>query len=378
MSLNQGELEPFQQNFTKGVDTWVSIAGEDSFLSSPSTSLEHMYIRLVGYQDGHLERFLSTFSHPSISYGASTYLPNEAQVVYFQGQASAEVYLNALHSISYTNARSIPTPGRRLVLVSVYDGISTNALALNASAFSVLTVLIDNVRPQVTVSGGDNSYNSRHFPFKGPTPAVNPLEALVIDADSKTLQSAVLQLGNVRNLQNEILSVTYISPEQLSPPVVAEALDLEIPFGNLSARGELVPSITSPVVVSRVGVVGSVDVIVDIRHSWVGDLKLELEHDGRRETLVMNPGGRFVIMMTSPALSLVTTALQPRAFIYPSPPHCLPDSAPSRRRACSVQTGVLGISRGDGIEGGVVSPCHRPPVGERQREIGQLGSCDSA
>ena len=271
------------------MDQSVPIAGHvDSTLSLPSAStLEHMYLKLVNYKDGHQERIFvdPSFSYQPLNFGQMQVSSSESQVVYFRGVASGEVYLNALRSLNYTNEKDTPTTGERLIIVAISNGATLTTAAIS------LSVTIRNAVPNVFVSGGLDSFASTYFPLKGPVSAISPLQAKVEDTDSRTIKMATVQLSNVRNQGYESLTVTYTSPDQLSLPVVAEAISLEKQFGNLSSIGQLVPSIMSTVFVPEVGVVGGVTVIVDIRHSWVGDLKLELEHIQRKETLVLNPGG---------------------------------------------------------------------------------------
>ena len=213
----------------------MPVAADDSTLTifPSSTNIEHMVVRVVDYKDGvpELLTLREGFTHPMLSFGAPMTSPelNAPQVVFFLGLTSATVYLMALKSLRYTNLKGRPT-------------------------------------------------------------AVDPREASVIDTDSPAIERATLQLHNVRNEQLETLSITYVSPERVSPPVIAEARDLEIPFGVLW-RGERVPTITSTIPVTQSETVGDVDV-VDIRHSWIGDLKIELEHMGRREVLMLSPGGQ--------------------------------------------------------------------------------------
>ena len=253
-----------------------------------------MYVSIVNYKDGEDEEIKVTndFSHPSLSFGQSN--PgdqNAPAVVYFRGAAPADVYLEALKSLVYVNEKDRPTVGDRIITVTVSDGLSTNQIASSVS-YTVVSVAIENISPVVTVSGNEERFVNRFFPHKGPVAAANPETTQITDTDSPGIESMTLQLHNVRNGGNETLSVTYISSETLSLPVIAEATQLNLPFGTLW-RGEVVPLITSTITVDNVGVVRDLSVIIDIRHSWVGDLRIELEHDGRKEPLVLSPGGQI-------------------------------------------------------------------------------------
>ena len=105
---------------------------------------------------------------------------------------------------------------------------------------------------------------------------------------------AVVKLLNPLDGNDEFLLSTYKSPEVISIPTIKEELNVNIPFGRLFS-GDKVPTITSTIQIDETAgseMVGDVDVIVDIRHSWVGDLKLELEHNEKRILLVLGPGGQ--------------------------------------------------------------------------------------
>ena len=288
----QGDI--FSQTFTKGIDQSVPIVADNHTISlSPSSfNLEHMYIRVVDYKDGEAEALSvdGAFSHPSLSVGTTRLESNAPAVLYFQGPASSDVYIQALRSVRYSNLKDRPTVGDRLIAVTIYDGTSTNAIS--SSSHVILFVTISNIAPVLSVSGTSDSYFNRFFPANGPVAAINPQDAYLIDNDSAAISMASLQLYNVRNAASETLSVTYMSPESVSQPVIIEALGLDLPFGTLW-RGEKVPMVTSTILVSEMGSVGDVDVVVDIRHSWIGDLRIEIEHNGRRELLVLSPGGQI-------------------------------------------------------------------------------------
>ena len=247
-----------------------------------------MSVRIINQLDGQYESIevANQFLHPSLTFGRSERRGNDVpSVVFFSGMATSEVYLEALQNLVYVNSKSRPTVGDRMISVIVYDGQSTNQ-----DAYTVVTVAIQNTEPIVRVNGDENAYLNRFFPHKGPVAVVNPANAVILDSDSQYIQSMTLQLHNVRNGPSEILTVTYVTLETLSLPIIAEATQLNIPFGTL-LRGEEVPAITSTLHVYEMGVVGDLSVVIDIRHSWIGDLKIELEHNGRRELLVLNPGG---------------------------------------------------------------------------------------
>ena len=346
-----GTNQNFEQTFTKGKNQSVAIAATNSTLSvSPlSTNIEHMVVRLVDYKDGASELLTlrEGYSHPSLSFGATTtsFDFRAPQLVFLQGLAPADVYLEALRNLRYTNVKGRPTIGDRVVIVSVYDGKTTNQIAMGS--YTQLTVTINNLAPVLSVSGDERSYFNRFFPFKGPVPAIDPNEAYVIDTDSAAIERATLWLYNVRNEQQEILSVTYVSPEQVSLPVIAEAHDIEIPFGVLW-RGERVPVITSTIPVSQMGIVGDVDVVIDIRHSWIGDLKIELEHMGRREILALSPGGQ---VCQRDNLFRTTFDSDSSSNVYLSKSTLSPGECRFQSQGLFMPDGDLASFRGDPIQG---------------------------
>ena len=329
----------------------MAIAADNSTLSlsPPSTNIEHMVVRLVDYKDGASELLAlrEGYSHPSLSFGATTTSSDfgAPQLVFLHGLASADVYLEALRNLQYTNLKGRPTVGERIITVTVFDGKTTNLIALGS--YTRLMVVINNVAPVLSVSGDEGSYFNRFFPFKGPVPAIDPNEAYVIDTDSAAIERATLQLYNVRNEQQEILSVTYVSPEQVSLPIIAEARDIEIPFGVLW-RGERVPVITSTIPVSRMGIVGDVDVVIDIRHSWIGDLKIELEHMGRREVLVLSPGGQ---VCQRDDLFRTTFDSDSSSSVYLSKSILSPGECQFQSQGLFTPDGDLASFRGDPIQG---------------------------
>ena len=284
----------YNQTFTKGQDGPVPVANGNLTIVSPNP-LQHAQVVLASSPDGASERLLvePAFSHPAISIHYLATTEDFPAIIYLIGPASAEVFAEALKSVRYVNDRGRPTEGERVVMVTIYDGYTVNSVW---ASHTVLSVSIANAAPVLSVSGDSQPFTARFFPLEGPVPAVSPTQAYVVDEDSHALQEAVLQIMDAKDGEEEELLVTYESPEAVSLPVVAESLDLNIPFGTLSGR-EPVPHINDTLQVnassaSGSAVVGDVGVVLDIRHSWVGDLRVELEHEGFREVLVQGPGGQ--------------------------------------------------------------------------------------
>ncbi len=304
-----------------------------------------MTVIIGNHLDGAYEaiQVANQFTHPSLTFGRSESTANTPSVFYIRGVASADVYIEALQNLVYTNGKSRPSVGDRIISVTLFDGQTSNE-----NAYTTITVAIQNTRPVVQVNGDETSYFNRYFPNEGPVAAVNPSNALITDTDSEYIHSMILQLHNVQNGPSETLSVTYVTPETLSLPIIASATQLNIPFGTLW-RGEIVPTITSTINVVEMGVVGHISVTVDIRHSWVGDLMLELDHNGRRELLVLNPGGRVCDRDNLARATFESQSTSSNVFLSRSNPS--PGLCRFQSDGLFTADGDLDNFRGDPIEG---------------------------
>jgi subtilisin-like proprotein convertase family protein len=282
----------YSQHYTKGIDQDAALVANDAIISLSSYGIHYMSIAIANSPDGSSEKitFADSFQ-PSISYHY-TQPPSDdhSSVLVIEGTATPAVYTNILRHLRYTNSKGRPTVDERVVYVTISDGEVANNYVLS---YITVDVSIHNIAPLVSVSGSDESFETLFFPFEGPVPALSPVDTYVVDTDSAGIEEATLQLNNVQDGEYEILSVTYKSPERLSLPVIAEAVDLDIPFGVLW-DGEEAPSISSTITVEgkdTLAVVGEVSVVIDVKHSWVGDLRIELKHNSLRKLLVLNPGG---------------------------------------------------------------------------------------
>ena len=258
---------------------------------SLSTTISHVTVFFASYYDGINETLeINDFEHPSltIEYIPSPVNSNAPYILYISGTANANIYLDALWHIYYTHKGYMPTTGNRVIGVKLYNGINSNTAV---EAYINLGVYIHNMPPVVSVNGDQESYTNRFYPRNGPVSAINPEEAIFVDKDSTAIQRATVQLVNSLDGADESLKVTYTSPETLSLPVNIQDVDINLPFGQLFS-GKIDDKISHSITVNNTGIVGDVDVVVDIRHSWIGDLKLELEHANRRVLLVLSPGGQ--------------------------------------------------------------------------------------
>ena len=251
-------------------------------------TIEHMEVFIVGEVDGHSEMLTvnQSFSLTSVSFESHT-LPSHSNIILFRGRASPAAYTLALQSVEYSNLKLAPTEGKRLIVASVFDGISTS---VHQIAYTEMTVEVPMQPPMLSTSGSDFGYRTTFFPNGHSVPIMNPLDSFLTDRDSPTLSSATLVLKHTADGEDERIKVTHESIEELSLPIVAEATGVERVFGRLRSE-ELVSTVSSTITVTDARMVGDVEVVVDIRHSWLGDIKVELEHAGRTEILTWSPGG---------------------------------------------------------------------------------------
>ena len=287
----------FNQKFVKGVNSAVSIVSPLANVTSQSGYLEWMAVSLVNAVDGSAEKLTveSTFSHPSLIHSIIQQGHNTPDVLFISGFSSVVVYESALHHVLYENSLDRPTVGKRKILVSLYDGHLSSHIATTHYPTSSITVSIMNKAPVLVHGSNPNlSFTNRYFPGKGPVAAISS-SARIIDTDSCGIVNASFHITNIHNEGFEKLIVTYKSREKASLPVVREVIDIHKPFGVL-ANGEVKASVESSVVVSLTGNktivdrVGRVDIVLDIRHSHLGDLQVEFEHLEHRELVVLHPG----------------------------------------------------------------------------------------
>ena len=158
-----------------------------------------------------------------------------------------------------------------------------------ALQYSTLLVGILNKPPVLSLSGTDQKYYRR---FLSDPVYISHSTLSLSDPDSLGIHNATLSLSPLLDTGLETLRATHSAPGVVSLPIVAQELGVDIQFGS-SLSGELHAHITHSLYVneSTAGLVGDVDVVVYIDHSWLGDITLELEHAGIRRTLVTQPGG---------------------------------------------------------------------------------------
>ena len=282
----------YHQSYVHGLDGRVpltSLLVESSL--PPTQMIKHMTLYFASYYDSTNETLeVLQYSHPSLSvaYKNPPLNPDSPQVLYVTGDSPLSVYLQFLRHVYYSNRKGVPTIGHRLILVKLYsDSSRSNSLV---DSYVNMSVGIHNEPPVVAANGNEESYTNRYYPNNEPVPALSPTAASVRDTDSQYIHNATVTIMNPLDESHESLQVTYRSPERQNRPIIVEGLGLSIPFGLLFS-GQRVPEISHTLSVASTGLVSDVSVIVDIKHSWVGDLKLELVHGHRTVLLVLSPGG---------------------------------------------------------------------------------------
>ena len=277
----------YSLEYQHGIGESVFILSNETVIS-PSGGIVHATVFLATYFDGANETLeIVDFEHPSLKFDYVFLSSNAPEILYISGTAPDDVYRDALQHIAYRNLKGMPTVGVRIVSIRLYNGDNGNDIT---NSYIELNVKIVNTPPTVKVNGDLGSYENRFYPRNDPVIAISPTNSLFSDNDSASIEKASVKIRNALDGVNEFLEVTYETTESLSVPIVAEALELSIPFGML-VSGEARQHISHSITVTDQGVVGDVDVVVDIRHSWIGDIKLELEHADRRVLLVTSPGG---------------------------------------------------------------------------------------
>ncbi|XP_078656153.1 uncharacterized protein LOC144902533 isoform X2 [Branchiostoma floridae x Branchiostoma belcheri] len=246
------------------------------FSITTSSSVQSMTVSLMYASDTGQER-LTYSSRSSSSVSVSYYADNT--VIYVTGIEQSTAYETVLGGISYTNSAASPTEGTRMVTV--------RACTDDRCAFHRVYVAVMPEGSPPSVSVGVSGTGSCPVTFDTEVGPANIVASAAITNGGGLISGMSLTLHNATDGTAESLAVSYTPTEQLPLPIVVESAELNTPVG---ADG--VQRVSHALSVSQSNqTVGKVVVIVDIKHSWIGDLKLELEHDGVTETLALRPGG---------------------------------------------------------------------------------------
>ncbi|KAI8492147.1 hypothetical protein Bbelb_300440, partial [Branchiostoma belcheri] len=246
------------------------------FSITTSSSVQSMTVSLMYAPDTGQER-LTYSSRSSSSVSVSYY--SDTTVIYVTGIAQSTAYETVLNGISYTNSAGSPTEGTRMVTV--------RACTDDRCAFHWVYVAVMPEGSHPSVSVGLSGTGSCPVTFDTEVGSANIVASAAITNGGGLISGMSLTLHNATDGTAESLAVSYTPTEQLPLPIVVESAELNTPVG---ADG--VQRVSHALSVSQSNqTIGQVVVIVDIKHSWIGDLKLELEHDGVTETLALRPGG---------------------------------------------------------------------------------------
>ncbi|KAI6655001.1 hypothetical protein LOD99_2290 [Oopsacas minuta] len=267
-------------NYTSGYDSEVTLPS--LALSGELSTAEHAFVMIGGKIDaGESLSFtsgaLNTLDVKSIS----------SSLLLITGEDSLSVYSQALASVSYRNEEQRSTSGTRYLIFGIFDGTYLNNLALQ---YFRLTVSILNKPPTISLSGDTLPYEQRFV--ANPIYISHNTQSTLSDPDSVGIHNATISISPLLDFGVETLTSSFTSPGLVSMPIIVQEIAIDIPFGY-SQSGELHSHITHNLYVNDSSslTVGDLDIVVYIDHSWIGDITLELEHDGLRRTLVTQPGG---------------------------------------------------------------------------------------
>ncbi|XP_078572181.1 uncharacterized protein LOC144859411 [Branchiostoma floridae x Branchiostoma japonicum] len=237
-----------------------------------------MTVSLMYVLDTAQERL--TYSSTSTSSVSVSYFSDNA-MVHVTGAATSTTYETVLNGISYTNSAGRPTVGIRSVTVRVCTENSCEFHRVD------IAVAPEGSPPSVSVGVSGSGTCPVTFDTQVGTANIIASGGASITNSGGLISSMTLSLHNATDGTAESLAVSHTSTEQLPLPIVVASAELNTPVG---ANG--VQKVSHTLTVSETNqTVGQIVVIVDIKHSWTGDLKLELEHEGVTETLTLRPGG---------------------------------------------------------------------------------------
>jgi subtilisin-like proprotein convertase family protein len=297
-------------SFHSGTMDSVAVAASATIAST--SFITRAVVQLSGVVDEGAEELMLP---PSAAMASLGIFQAASEIIIVSGKATVAVYEQVLRAVVYTNSMKRPTLGTRAVSFRVtnFDGVSTAVL-------TDVEVVIDNVRPALLVDTNDQASHldidadiidrfdpayiahAAHQPYlldassglnystifyaQGKTVLVTGHPS-VIDSDSD-LSGAKLVLSPIPDGDSEQLLSHYVAPPLLETPGIHSSGLVYKRFGNEPLNATT--SDTIEVSVSNASVV-DIDVVVDIGHSWIGDVVMELEHAGRIEVLTLSPGG---------------------------------------------------------------------------------------
>ena len=170
-------------------DSSAVLLSPNAQLTDPdSVALRQVSFRIINSIDKGFEYLL-----PPVVNGLSVAENNQTSLV-LVGFKTISTYLSVIRGIRYLNNASDPTEGERLVSVVVSDGDKS------VEAFALVTVVLIRDPPAVSISPEGITFTEN-----GPAIAVFPGEVNIIDSDSFALFSAVIEITNPMDDNNEYL-----------------------------------------------------------------------------------------------------------------------------------------------------------------------------
>ena len=265
-------------SYISGRDTDIRAVAFGS-ISTSGALVQKMTVQLGGVHDGGQE--LIYFPASQLERLSVTATTPGTNTIIVEGVGSATAYTDLLTRLQYAHSSGRPTLGDRTIIISV-----ETATGISSAATQVLTVAVQDVAPAFSLDSNTTGTGFRAMFFRnGPSVSITG-EVLVVDDDSD-ISSATLQLSPVPDAPEEVIMSTYTSPPPLSTPVAVNANSVGLTFGVSPAPR----SVSHRIAVNNTGTVGDVDVVVDIKHSAVGELTVTLSHAGIDVVLTTSPGG---------------------------------------------------------------------------------------
>jgi len=275
---------PATAQFAAGADGPAVIASTAALtLAAGSSVISEITVELAKVKDAGFEELTVDPSAVSLALGIAQPRP---ETLIVSGTADIAVFQSFLRNVRYTNSLSMPTVGDRTLLLKA----RTNDGFVSLVKTVTLTVSIQNVAPVFHLDKNDTGLDYSTVFYRSGDPVLISGEALLTDADSNIAQATVT-LAAIPDGVDELLMSVYEAPPKLAGGGLFVSGRVDQKFGTLPLEPEATASITVDTASEGNAIVQDVNVIVDISHSYIGDVQLFIEHNGRVEELVSRPGG---------------------------------------------------------------------------------------
>eukprot|EP01135_Chromosphaera_perkinsii_P001152 Nk52_evm9s159 gene=Nk52_evmTU9s159 len=263
------------RDYQSGVTSQISMF--PGGVTITATQVPHAKILIEGYSEGDTLEIGTVL--PEI---IATY---DSGILLLTGATTAANYQTVIGSILYKNSKPLPKVGTRKVSVVVSDGASYNtyiSVPLTVSVVNQIPVL-DLTADTTTVN-----YATTFVADSGDLALIDPTATTVVtDADSDIVSATLTMTGvldggdeTLKSLIANDLQDTVTGTHQRSSGT------LSIPFGSNAQ------TITNSLdITDLTGEIVDVKLVLNIRHNWVGDIRVQLQHDGKSITVIEAPGG---------------------------------------------------------------------------------------